>query len=67
MAQSFVVRLKVTRGYKDTILERQIEVGEILEVSKDRALMILRAGFAELLEITKLNNAEDDTNPSNTI
>lgn len=44
---SKTMRIVVTEGYFDTLLNRQIMPGEILEVETDRGFVIISKGYAE--------------------
>jgi hypothetical protein len=51
-----MVKLKVIKKYKDIELERSMLVGEDLEVSRERAEVLLSKGFVKIIKISKLNN-----------
>jgi hypothetical protein len=53
---NLMVKLKVIKKYKDIELERSMLVGEDLEVSRERAEVLLSKGFVKIIKISKLNN-----------
>lgn len=44
-------KVKVTRAYRDLALNRFVEAGEILEVSDERAELLLSKRFVVVLEV----------------
>lgn len=44
-------KVKVTRAYRDLLLERFVQEGEILEVSDERAELLLSKHFVKIVEI----------------
>jgi len=57
-----MVKLNVLKKYFDIKSGRSVAVGEILEVSKERALELLsnKANLVEVLEISKLSSKKDE-------
>mgnify|MGYP000868589109 FL=1 len=57
-----MVKLNVLKKYFDIKLGRSVAVGEILEVSKERALELLshKSNLVEVLEISKLSSKKNE-------
>ena len=47
------------RSYMDMDLERSVKEGEILEVSGERARLLVSKRFATIIEITNLNTKKN--------
>ena len=48
-----MTKIQVTRAYRDLTLERFVREGEILEVSDERAELLLSKGFVKVLFIVE--------------
>lgn len=46
-----ICRIKVARKFKDLQLGRSVSVGEVYEVTKDRADQLVGLGFVQVVEI----------------
>ena len=53
--------LKITNGYYDKLLKRNINAGEVFNCSEERANERLNAKVAEPLDITVIEAKEDKT------
>ena len=43
-----MVMVKAVKGYKDLLFDRRVERGEVIEVTKERALALINAGLGEM-------------------
>ena len=46
------IKVIVIKAYNDLILKRLMSVGEILEVNKDRAIILCKNGMTQVYSIT---------------
>jgi hypothetical protein len=50
----YKVRIRVTKNYKDIVLQRHVAKGEILDVSKERGEYLISLGLGDIIFIEKL-------------